>query len=62
MPSNFSLFILCCLCDEVWASLVAQLVKNLPAMQEILVPFLLGSFHSSIFYSTKLSFCPKAQK
>ena len=23
-----------------WASLVAQLVKNLPAMQEILVPFL----------------------
>ena len=25
---------------EVWASLIAQLVKNLPAMQETLVRFL----------------------
>ena len=27
---------------EVWASLIAQLVKNLPAMQETLVRFLVG--------------------
>ena len=25
---------------DIWASLVAQMVKNLPAMQEILVRFL----------------------
>ena len=26
--------------DRIQASLIAQLIKNLPAMQEILVPFL----------------------
>ena len=26
--------------DNLWASLIAQLVKNLPAMQETLVQFL----------------------
>ena len=28
------------LCPSLWASLIAQLVKNLPAMQETLVRFL----------------------
>ena len=27
-------------CDKCWASLIVQLVKNLPAMQETLVQFL----------------------
>ena len=29
-----------CICFYLWASLIAQLVKNLPAMQETLVRFL----------------------
>ena len=31
----------------IWASLIAQLVKNLPAMQETLVRFLLCLTHDS---------------
>ena len=35
-----SMYMYVCVCVYVWASLVAQLVKNLPAMQETLVRFL----------------------
>ena len=31
--------------DFAWASLIAQLVKNLPAMQETPVQFLVGKIH-----------------
>jgi len=34
------LYIFCCIIHNIWASFVAQLVKNLPAMKETRVQFL----------------------